>query len=372
LVPDRYPAPSSHFLWTVPLNAAPRTYQGSWIPKEIGRSMDSRNTGRLTRTAATLAALSSLALAMTLLVTPALGVTYAVVDGHEPHSDEANHASFWEARYPGADCDKPSELSNLGKGYVLPALGTGDAYVAVIVKTGSGTFANTIFESPAAGETVWADTNGNNAFDADDKDSISHIIICLGDAAGTPAGTPNGTPAGTPQSTPDGDDDASLNIRKEDEEGHRLPGAVFTIQGMQGTFTSDEFGQVCIHGLPEDSVWLVTEIQAPAGYDIANPASQMVEVDNDGDCDSPDARFVNTVSTGTPGQTPEGSVAGSTGTPEGSVAGSTGTPAPSQPDTALLGQNGPSAIPTIAFAVILVAALGTLAWANVKSARSRA
>ena len=35
-------------------------------------------------------------------------------------------------------------------------------------------------------------------------------------------------------------------------------------------------------------------------------------------------------------------------------------------------QGGPSPIPTIAFALILVAALGTLAWANVKSARSRA
>lgn len=74
----------------------------------------------------------------------------------------------------------------------------------------------------------------------------------------------------------------------------------------------------------------------------------------------------------TPVQTPESSVAGSTSTPEQSVQGATGTPEPSQPDTAMLTQNGPSAIPTVAFALILVAALGTLAWANVKSARSRA
>ena len=33
---------------------------------------------------------------------------------------------------------------------------------------------------------------------------------------------------------------------------------------------------------------------------------------------------------------------------------------------------GPSPIPTIAFGLILLAALGALAWANVKSARSRA
>jgi hypothetical protein len=33
---------------------------------------------------------------------------------------------------------------------------------------------------------------------------------------------------------------------------------------------------------------------------------------------------------------------------------------------------GPSPIPTIAFGMILLAALGTLAWANVKTARRRA
>ena len=33
---------------------------------------------------------------------------------------------------------------------------------------------------------------------------------------------------------------------------------------------------------------------------------------------------------------------------------------------------GPSPIPTVAFGLILFAALGTLAWANVKSARNRA
>jgi hypothetical protein len=74
--------------------------------------------------------------------------------------------------------------------------------------------------------------------------------------------------------------------------------------------------------------------------------------------------------------TPEGSVGGSTSTPspttEGSVQGGTGTPAPSQPDTAMGVQGGPSPIPTAIFALILLAALGTLAWANVKSSRSRA
>jgi hypothetical protein len=78
----------------------------------------------------------------------------------------------------------------------------------------------------------------------------------------------------------------------------------------------------------------------------------------------------------TPTPTPEQSVEGSTSTPtptpEQSVQGGTGTPAPSQPDTAVPFGQGPSPVPTAAFALILLAALGTLAWANVKTARRRA
>jgi prealbumin domain-containing protein len=170
--------------------------------------------------------------------------------------------------------------------------------------------------------------------------------------------------------------DASLNIRKDDQDGHPLAGAVFTVEGQSGTFTTGVDGKFCIVGLPDDTQWLVTEIQAPPGYQIANAASQLVEVDNDGDCDSPDARFVNVLVSETPTPTPEGSVAGGVNTPsptpEGSVQGGIGTPAPSLPDAAMGDFGGPSPIPTIGFAIILLAALGTLGWANVKTARSRA
>jgi hypothetical protein len=75
----------------------------------------------------------------------------------------------------------------------------------------------------------------------------------------------------------------------------------------------------------------------------------------------------------TPSPTPEQSVAGtSTPSPEQSVQGGTGTPEPSQPDTAMGAEGGPSPIPTLAFGTILVAALGALAWVNIKTARSRA
>ena len=57
--------------------------------------------------------------------------------------------------------------------------------------------------------------------------------------------------------------------------------------------------------------------------------------------------------------------------PEGSVLGGTGTPAPSTPDTALPSSGGPSPVPTVAFGLILLASLATLAYANVKATRQR-
>ena len=54
---------------------------------------------------------------------------------------------------------------------------------------------------------------------------------------------------------------------------------------------------------------------------------------------------------------------------EGSVKAGTGTPAASTSNTALFG-NGSSPLPTIAFSLILLASLGALAYANVKSVRS--
>ena len=90
-----------------------------------------------------------------------------------------------------------------------------------------------------------------------------------------------------------GDGDASLNIFKLIEDTDtRLAGAVFEIEGLDGTFTTDANGQICITGLPTDSEYVVREIEAPAGYEIIE-AEQTVEVDDDGDCDSPDARFYN-------------------------------------------------------------------------------
>ena len=55
---------------------------------------------------------------------------------------------------------------------------------------------------------------------------------------------------------------------------------------------------------------------------------------------------------------------------EQSVHAGTGTPAQSQSDTAL-SAIGSNPLPTIAFSLILLASLSTLAYANVKSVRNR-
>ncbi len=207
-------------------------------------------------------------------------------------------------------------------------------------------------------------------------------------------------------------DTASLNIKKIDADtGRTLNGAVFRITGIGGTFESGSGtwdvngnhipdgtsqavtneGFVCIIGFPKDTFWTVTEIEPPTDYQGADPASQLVEVDDDGDCASPDVNFENAqesaqptptqseaasqTSTATP--TTEQSVSPATGTPapsnspEGGVKGATGTPGVSQPDTAIGSLASDNPAPTLAFVLILLLSLGGLAYLNVGSARRR-
>ncbi|MEO8510470.1 MAG: SpaA isopeptide-forming pilin-related protein [Chloroflexota bacterium] len=252
------------------------------------------------------------------------------------------------------------------------------------------------------------DDGGEQTSAVEDR-AISMTIVCIAPTGtptptpvptGTPAPTPTpvptgtpgatGTPNATPTPTPEGDEDASLKIRKISTERTatnrviRLEGAVFTVEGQPGTFTTDEHGEFCITGLPEDVVLRVTEIVPPAGYELANPAWQDVEVDNDGDCDSAEAVFENppeVVATPTP--TPEGSEAGSTGTPaptatpkvtstpEGSVAAATGTPTSGNLPNTAAGSPLTTPLVVFGFGMLLLGSIGTLAYANVIAARRR-
>ena len=171
-------------------------------------------------------------------------------------------------------------------------------------------------------------------------------------------------------------EDAALNIRKVDEEGNRLAGAVFTVDGLPGTYTTGADGHFCVTGLPNDSLWTVTEIEAPAGYEVAEPASQLVEVDDDGDCNSPDGVFVNTLtppaptpggSEGeSPGQpTPRDSVLGGNPTPSGAAGGSGGP----LPNTAAAGTTAP--LLAAVLAAVALGSLGALGYLRFAEARRR-
>jgi hypothetical protein len=121
----------------------------------------------------------------------------ATVTGHEAFSNEANAPSYW-----GENC-ADADVSGVD-GYVLPAIS--GTYDQVIVKSGSGEFANTIFDNPSAGETVWADTNGdfaNNPGGEGGDKQISHIIVCIDEAVEEPTPTPTPTPEATPTPTPE-------------------------------------------------------------------------------------------------------------------------------------------------------------------------
>ena len=113
---------------------------------------------------------AALALIFAIAGTASAGaVVYATVTGHAEHSADNNKPETW-----GEDCVKIGAPG--GETYVLEA-----NYSLVVVKAAgnnAGPNANTLFgDSPSAGETVWADTNGNNVYDEDDK-QISHIIFC--------------------------------------------------------------------------------------------------------------------------------------------------------------------------------------------------
>jgi hypothetical protein len=97
--------------------------------------------------------------------------TYATVSGHQAFSSDANHPDYW-----GDNCTKLPGGSFTA--YVLTA-----DQAKVIVKAGSGAYANTIFMNASEGETVWADTNGDGVYNPGGKGGdkqISHIIVCGG------------------------------------------------------------------------------------------------------------------------------------------------------------------------------------------------
>jgi hypothetical protein len=122
---------------------------------------------------------AALALVFALAGTASAETVWATVTGHAASTAENNNPDFWET----GDIEECFKL-NTGEGDLGDDQATyelGASYELVIVKAGSsanlGDNALTLFANASAGETVWADSNGNNVFDEGDK-NISHIIFC--------------------------------------------------------------------------------------------------------------------------------------------------------------------------------------------------
>ena len=104
-------------------------------------------------------------------------------------------------------------------------------------------------------------------------------------------------------------------------------------------------------GLDEPNETFVVNLSAPVGASLADAQGTGTILDDDAAPAAP---------TPTPTAIP----------PTQAIAAATGTPAPGVSNTAL-SQSGASPIPTIAFALILLASLLTLAYANVRTVRNR-
>lgn len=183
----------------------------------------------------------------------------------------------------------------------------------------------------------------------------------------------------------DADNHPALNIRKVNEEGDRLAGAVFVVEGSDEQFTTGDNGKVCITQLNgqhlEDRPYLVTEITPPAGYALSSEPSQLVEPDNDGSghCASPDAIFVNPTATPSEEASEEASESASEEASESAseeasesasasedTLGGNPTPGGTVPDTAV---GEISQIPATLLSLLFLAALGGMVY--VRLARER-
>jgi hypothetical protein len=91
----------------------------------------------------------------------------------------------------------------------------------------------------------------------------------------------------------------SILIYKTDQTQADVEGAVFTVEGKEGTFTTDANGLFCVDGLVVGDTVTVTETDAPDGWEPADPAFQDVLVAQAGACadhdEIPDATFTNTL-----------------------------------------------------------------------------
>jgi hypothetical protein len=133
--------------------------------------------------------------------------------------------------------------------------------------------------------------------------------------------------------------------------------------------TGDE-GVISVNG-PEATDCTFNETGAPGGYvlPIDTDCNLIIASGEQGTCEFVNELVSQSVPASVPPSVPPSVPASVPASAQQSVRAGTGTPAASTSNTALFG-NGSSPLPTIAFSLILLASLGALAYANVKSVRS--
>jgi hypothetical protein len=131
--------------------------------------------------------------------------------------------------------------------------------------------------------------------------------------------------------------------------------------------TGDE-GVISVNG-PEATECTFTETAAPDGYVLPadTDCDLVIASGEQGTCEFADE--LESTPPSVPESAAESAEQSVAASAEQSVEAGTGTPAESTTDTALFG-NGDNPLPTIVFSLMLLAALGALAYANVKSVRS--
>lgn len=113
---------------------------------------------------------------------------WATITGYAPGTAANDHAATW-----GDDCIKVQVDDNddddaafvLSQSYRLVVARADDDEDEEGSSTPGHANANTLFENPSAGETVWADSNGSGDFDYHEDspdrtgdDEIEHVILC--------------------------------------------------------------------------------------------------------------------------------------------------------------------------------------------------
>jgi hypothetical protein len=114
--------------------------------------------------------------------------SWAAITGYAPGTAENDHAATW-----GDDCVKVQVDDNddddavyvLTQSYRLVVARAADDEDEEGSSTPGHANANTLFENPSVGETVWADSNGSGNFDYQEDnpdrtgdDEIDHVILC--------------------------------------------------------------------------------------------------------------------------------------------------------------------------------------------------